>query len=233
MAKEIELKLSLITDDTNRVFDLPLLMYSSEHRLYDLETIYYDTTDCQLAQQGLALRIRKSDEGWVQTVKTQGRSEQGLHERDEYSVVLNRPIIDLSQIEHEGIAHQLADIVKAHEIKPLFTTHFSRSAWILNVDANHQVEMVFDQGEVRIGDQALPINEIELELQHGKAIEILYQLAGTIAQSLAVGIDMHSKAWKGYQLYQAVQAHNQYQLPQTEQLDATFFYEQAALLQEG
>ena len=148
-------------------------------------------------------------------------------------MVLDSPIIDSSQIEHDSIAQQLAEMVKAHEIKPLFVTLFSRSAWIMNVDANNQVEMVFDQGEVRAGNQSLPINEIELELQQGKAVEILCQLAGTIAESLPIGIDLHSKAWKGYQLYQAIQAGNQCQLPETEQLDANFFYEQAALLQES
>jgi len=231
VAKEIELKLSLLTDDPNRIFDLPVLMYSAKHQLYDLENTYYDTPDCHLAQQGLALRIRKSDEGWIQTVKIQGHSEQGLHKRDEYSVILDNPMIDLSQIEHEGIAQQLTDIIKYHEIKPLFVTLFSRSAWILNVDTSNQLEMVFDQGEVRVGHQALPINEIELELQQGKAVETLYQLAGTIAESLPIGIDIHSKAWKGYQLYQAIQENQQYQLPIMEQLDATFFYQQAALLQ--
>jgi len=231
VAQEIELKLSLLTDDTNRVFDLPLLMYSANHHLYDLENTYYDTPDCHLAQQGLTLRIRKSDEGWIQTVKTQGHSEQGLHQRDEYSVILDKPMIDLGQIEHEGIVQQLTDIIKAHEIKPLFVTLFSRSAWILNVDDSNQVEMVFDQGKVRVGHQALSINEIELELQQGKSVATLYQLAGIIAESLPIGIDIHSKAWKGYQLYQATQAKQQYQLPIMEQLDQTFFYQQAVLSQ--
>jgi len=235
MATEIELKLNLLDDVGRQLYDLPIVnaFCPQEPVIYDIKTTYYDTPEYHLAEQGLALRVRETDEGLLQTVKTRGKSNHGLHVREEYSASLSQDMVDLSLIEDVKLREQLGDIAKQHDLKPLFVTQFSRAMWMLDLgDGKTIVEMVLDQGEVVADGQVLPINEVELELHSGDAVFALYQIAGNIAEHLAVAIDEHSKAWKGYQLHQAIIAGKTYHLPELKRADPLFFYEQAALLRE-
>ncbi|MDF2940472.1 MAG: adenylate cyclase [Gammaproteobacteria bacterium] len=231
--QEIELKLNLLEDNPRSLHEHTLINhYSIEPPVtFDLATTYYDTTDYDLLKLGIALRIREEEDGkFVQTVKTKGKETQGLHQREEWHSDLSSKQIDLSLIEPPELRKQLETIAKKHKIIPLFQTRFSRTKWLLALPNQCEVELVMDLGEVAVEKASVPIQEIELELIKGKQVDCLFELAASIASAMPVNIENKSKAWRGYQLHQAIAAGKVYQeLRDSERQSAEFFMEQAAL----
>ena len=48
-----------------------------------LDAKYFDTSNCDLAKNEIAYRVRKEGERWVAALKWNGNSEDGLHIREE------------------------------------------------------------------------------------------------------------------------------------------------------
>ncbi|MDF2690383.1 MAG: inorganic triphosphatase [Gammaproteobacteria bacterium] len=231
--QEIELKLNLLEDNPRGLYEHPLINhYAKEPAItFDLNTTYYDTEQYDLLKAGIALRIRDQDGEFMQTVKTKGKESQGLHQRNEWSAKLDSNNIDLSVVEPPELRQQLEEISKKHKLVPLFQTQFSRTQWILDLPNQCQVELVMDLGEVSVQKASVPLQEIELELIEGKEIDCLFELAASIAASIPVAIENKSKAWRGYQLCQAVKAGKSYhESRDLERQAPEFFLEQAALL---
>ncbi len=88
MEKEIELKL-LLPDGINEsdlLASLTRFSANIETAEYTLFNQYFDTPESLLSSYGIGLRIRSSERGIEQTVKTAGTSIGGLHQRPEYNV---------------------------------------------------------------------------------------------------------------------------------------------------
>ncbi|RFC34043.1 MAG: CYTH domain-containing protein [Candidatus Nitrotoga sp. SPKER] len=49
-----------------------------------LYNVYFDTPDQDLQRAGVALRLRRMNGSWTQTVKSDGGVEAGLHQRNEW-----------------------------------------------------------------------------------------------------------------------------------------------------
>ena len=205
MASEVELKLVLLTHDTHDIIDHPTLAhYAPEPPVtFDVLNTYFDTPEYDLLNMGVGLRIREVDGQFLQTIKTHGKVVAGLHQRAEYSAELTDAHVDLGKINDTHLQQQLTDLVTHKHLAPIFTTHFSRTKWQLLLNDDNHVEVVLDLGEVRAGEQARAISEVELEMTKGKAHYALYELAADLAQVAPLAIEPHSKAWWGYQLHQA------------------------------
>jgi len=230
--QEIELKLNLLEEDPRGLHEHALINhYSKEPPLtFDLNTGYYDTEDYALLKNGIALRVREEDGEYIQTVKSKSKESQGLHQREEWHSKLPSNQIDLSLIEPAELREKIQEIAKKQKLLPLFQTRFSRTKWLLELPNQCEVELVLDLGEVVCGKDAVAIQEIELELVKGKHIDCLFELAAGIAAAVPVNIENKSKAWRGYQLHQAVKAGKAYQdLRDKERQSPEFFLEQAAL----
>jgi triphosphatase len=235
--QEIELKLCMLEDNPQALYDHPVINHFTVDSpiTFDLKTIYYDTDDYALLKTGLALRVRENENGeFIQTVKTKGTQEQGLHKRDEYHVTLKTNVIDLELVEEAELRKQLQNIARSQAIKPLFCTQFSRTRWMLDLPGPCEVELALDLGEIRAENSAIPLHEIELELIKGQDVASLFELAANIASSMPVAVEDRSKAWKGYQLCQAIKSGKSYHdTRQLERQFPEFFYEQAAILRLG
>jgi inorganic triphosphatase YgiF len=231
--QEIELKLNLLEDTPRSLHEHALVNhYAKEPAItFDLNTTYYDTEDYDLLKAGIALRIREDEDGkFVQTVKTKGKESQGLHQREEWHNDVPSNHIDLNPVEPPELRKQLEDIAKDRKIVPLFETRFSRTLWMLELPNQCEVELVMDLGEVACAKSSIPIQEIELELVKGTQVDCLFELAASIASVVPVSSENKSKAWRGYQLHQALKADKTYQESRdTERQSPEFFMEQAAL----
>lgn len=160
-----------------------------------LQAHYFDTADRRLAEAGIALRLRREGRAWVQTLKTRG---DGLMQRGEYEVALpgsrGMPAIDPSL--HRGTAGGMAlDQALGDPAAPLreiFATdvrrlrRHARTAGLL-------VEVAFDEGEVRAGDQQVPVCELEFEVVRGAA-GALPRLASKWVERHGLWLDPRSKA---------------------------------------
>jgi inorganic triphosphatase YgiF len=200
MSSEIELKLALSSEAARALGRDPLLAAATvagphTQRFYG---VYYDTPEQALARRGVALRVRKQGRRWVQTVKEEGRVAGGMHERPEYEAPAPDGRVNLVALETTPVAALFADPDVAARLAPLFVTDVRRTIRLLRND-HAEIEFALDRGELRAGERADPICELELELRSGAA-EVLYDLALALQDNVRLRLENRSKAERGYAL---------------------------------
>jgi inorganic triphosphatase YgiF len=198
---EIELKLLIDPIAIARLRRHPLLkaLCPSGPKTRKLTSIYFDTDDLFLNNQGIALRVRRSGRQWIQTVKGGGSVRAGLHQRDEWEAPVAHDRLDFTKIADPGLIALFSDDALRQRLRPVFETEFTRTIWLLETEAGDQVEMALDRGEVRAGQVSSPISEVELELKAGNPA-VLFELALALQASVALRPENASKAERGYAL---------------------------------
>lgn len=197
--KEIELKLAIDPQALPRLKRLPALKGHRNGRATGkaLRSVYFDTPDHLLAKAGITARLRQGDGGLIQTVKTAGSRASGLFTRREWEVVVSGPGLDPIHLAATGLA-PLADPDTMAALTPVFATDIRRTLYDLRGDG-WWVEMAVDSGEVRAGERAEPICEVELELKNGRP-EHLFALARQMATALPLRLLVRSKSDRGHDL---------------------------------
>jgi extradiol dioxygenase family protein len=201
MPHEVELKLLVAPTDVQRLLRHPALRVGTRHAASTrrLLSIYYDTPDLQLYQNKVAVRLRKVGARWLQTVKTEGRVVNGLHERPEWEQPTTANTLTLDSLTEPTLQRFFADEAIRQALRPVFTTEFTRVQRLLAWPNGDQVEFALDRGEIRTVTAALPICEVELELQAGSP-ERLTSVATLLQQTIPLQPFDISKAERGYQL---------------------------------
>lgn len=95
-----------------------------------------------------------------------------MHQRPEYNVALSEPELDLALLPAEVWPNGELPADLASQLQPLFSTDFNREKWLLEVDGS-QIELALDLGEVKAGEFAEPLCELELELVSGDTRAVL------------------------------------------------------------
>lgn len=196
MNQEIELKLELPREAVEAFEQSSLIPDTGERA--ELSTIYFDTPDRLLRRQGYSLRIRRSGDKRVQTVKADSaEGGGGLFARGEWEMPVadDRPVIDT----RTPLAAALGDA--AESIEPIFHVDVERRTWILE-EQSGRAEMVLDKGFIRAGEREAPISEIELELKAGDP-SALFALARRIEGVAPIRLGVAAKAERGYRLLDA------------------------------
>src|SRR5438045_1469516 len=100
MATETEIKLLAQPDVLPKVAGLAAVRACKEGRARteQLYSRYYDTPQGALARAGMALRVRRSGNRWIQAVKTAGSSAAGLHSRGEWESEVEGDAPDLAAL---------------------------------------------------------------------------------------------------------------------------------------
>lgn len=195
-AKEIELKLAFDPADAPRILDHPMLAADDVvPKRRELFTVYYDTGDDVLRHAGVFLRVRATDDGYVQTIKTGNKAE--FFERNEWEHPIPSHEPDLAHAEGTALAPLLSPKVR-EGLNPRFQTRFWRKAYQIQRDTT-EIELAIDQGEVTAGVRAAPICELELELKSGDA-RALFHLARELAETVPLTLAVKSKAERGFEL---------------------------------
>src|SRR5436190_3992735 len=100
MAVEVELKLATDRASLARVRKHPALAAVLRGRARtsrDIST-YYDTGTAELQQAGIALRVRRTGQRWLQTVKGEGERLGAVHRRPEYEWTIRTGRIDAAKL---------------------------------------------------------------------------------------------------------------------------------------
>lgn len=200
MDKEIELKL-VVPKNARQLIEekllpeLPGRCTTTENRL---SNFYYDTAEHRFRQLHIGFRVRGVNGCFEQTLKTAGHVVAGLHQRPEFNVPLTDNKPELSLFERSIWPADIQPDVIQDKLEVIFTTHFTRVAYLLDIDGT-QVEMAFDQGCIEANQQQLEINEVELELKQGDS-QVLFDLAAQCAQLMPVRFSNLSKSARGYNL---------------------------------
>lgn len=206
MNLEQEIKLAVASETRLELAQLDWLQaISREQQQQHLRTEYFDTPQMTLKQKGIALRLRKQGQQWLQTVKTSGQVKDGLHQREEWEHPLPSGEFDLPLLLQTPLADIFADHRDWQQLQCLFFTDFKRDTWLLAAEQNTLIELAYDFGEAGAGDRRANIHEIELELRQG-SLQVLRQLAEQLKTALMLTYNNRSKAEIGYDLYQQEQA---------------------------
>ena len=205
MSIEREIKLALPTSEHGEIAQDLTQRTGQEGRRIQLTNVYFDTPDRALAKAKSAVRLRGTPDQWLQTYKTAGESQQGLHNRHEWELPVTGEALEIPALleicDEENAATALRDA--APELIALFRTDFSRVIWDVEIDGA-KIEAALDLGEVTAdvdGERrTTPISELELELKSGneKALDTLAaQMRGAF---LYLQPEDASKARRGYDL---------------------------------
>ena len=203
MPTEIELKLTLPPQCVAELKSLPLLKTHSvsEPSIQKLHTVYYDTPDHTLRKNKMALRLRRMDNTWIQTIKGGGNIQAGLHQQHEweYPIATNKP--DFSKITAPELIELFANENLRQQLKPIFVTDFTRTTYSLLFMENCNIECCLDQGEITANQHTHPICEIELELKSGTPTQ-LKQFAALLQTKCSFPLteENNNKAMRGYTL---------------------------------
>jgi len=196
MSQEIELKLALPPEGPERLRRHPrLAALPAEDRT--LANTYYDTPDGALEAARVALRIRDTGKGRVQTLKTTGNGQGGLSVRGEWEWPIDENRLDLDGLKTLAPMQALGDETLA-ALAPRFATDFARRTWIVDGEQG-RIEVALDDGEVRADGRRATIRELELELKDGDPAA-LWALAEEFAASVPLRPATASKAARGASL---------------------------------
>lgn len=192
---EIELKLAISLPDIDTVAASGL--FAEPAGTIEQHSIYYDTDDHRLFDAGFTLRIRKSGEARIQTVKATGAGAS-LFARSEWEmpVTADMPVLDHTS----PLLNEFGSIDR--DLSRQFEVSTERRTWNLNQNAS-QIEAVIDQGLVVGGERQTPVCEIELELKDGDPRD-LFVLARRIEAIVPIKFEVQSKAERGYRLLETV-----------------------------
>ena len=199
---ETELKLQLAPENWPALVAAPLVrdrVKPGSEELLQLISTYYDTKDWALRRAGMAYRVRQTGAAAFEaTVKMdKGVVRDGLSERKEITVPLTdaRPVVR----EFTAAGLDLAKLVQAASLQPLFTVTVARQVKLLQLDRETVAELALDRGEVRAGQKTAPIAELELELKAG-SLKTLLTYAVALAAQFQLAAGLQSKYEQGLQL---------------------------------
>ncbi|WP_148253368.1 CYTH domain-containing protein [Aidingimonas lacisalsi] len=196
MSQEVELKLALPPRAAASPTDVVWLQGIDSERKR-LGNTYFDTPQGALQAAKVALRIRRTPTGYVQTLKTAGDANTGLTVRGEWEWPIEGETLDLDNLASLPPFQTFGtDVLEA--LEPRFTTDFERTTWLLE-DEKGRIELAWDNGEIRAAGRRLPIHEIELELKEGHP-DSLWSSADHLVHAVTLRPASTSKAARGTSL---------------------------------
>ena len=226
---EIELKLELPARSHGAFRRLPELG-GSAGLTRRLHALYFDTPDFELRRREMALRLRRSGRRWTQTLKAGRSGAAGLHAREEWEFERPRATLDLNLFDETPLA---AEPELAQRLGEIFQVDVRRTTWQVEVSPGNRVEVALDRGEVRHGDRAEAISEVEIESVSGDPLavfDLAERFLGPTASVEGVSGTLRpspvTKAQRGYRL-----ARNETQAPvkaRAAELDAAMAPAEAA-----
>src|SRR5262245_7984781 len=194
---EIELKLRVAPGDVSVLQNHPHFASVLHNPTREtLNSVYFDSDNHFLRDQGLTLRVRHIGDKRIQTIKTTSERFDWF-ERLEWEQAIEGDQPDLTRVADATLGPILTEDVRK-ALKPVFETRIERTAYHLNGNET-DIFMAIDEGQVVTADSSCPVSEIELELKHGNAPE-LFKVARAISDVVPVQLDVKSKAERGYDL---------------------------------
>lgn len=164
-----------------------------------LQAVYFDTADVRLAAAGLALRLRREGDRWVQTLKGRG---DDLMNRLEHEVVLapggSEPPVDPARHAGSPAGQALAAALQGAELLPQYRTDILRLHRVVR-QGGIRIEIAFDEGRILAADRSWPVCELEFELKAGSPTALI-DLATRWALRHGLWLDVRTKSERGHRL---------------------------------
>ncbi|MGH8217209.1 MAG: CHAD domain-containing protein [Steroidobacteraceae bacterium] len=201
MSSETELKLSVPPSAVNKVARLAWLrkMATGPLKREKIETVYFDTPKRRLHDRGLALRVRRAGQQYLQSIKADGIGSNGPFERGEWEHEIAGAAPDLKLAKGTPL-ETLARKKLKRKLEPVFETVIERTTLPIRLNRT-DLKLAVDRGHIKARRmrQREPISEIEIEAEGGDSRE-LSRVAQRLAHSIAVAYGARSKAERGFAL---------------------------------
>jgi inorganic triphosphatase YgiF len=126
-------------------------------------SVYFDTDKQKLRRRGITLRVRRSGDRYIQTIKATGHS--GIVARNEWESEIADGQPDRAQARGTALDDLLTDKFW-RKLKPQFETRVRRTVFPLERNGA-MIELSLDEGTIETGDASMRLCEIELELKSG------------------------------------------------------------------
>ena len=204
--REKELKLRFRLDELPLLEASALILPASREgepgvEVRQLEAVYFDTPDLELAAGGIELRVRREvGGGWVQTVKLREKGGQtGMFDRVECERALDGPNPKLGRLSKQPGCEILREKRIRKGLRPVFCTRVERRVYHLAGEEGGEIELAIDVGRLSAGRRTAPLCEVELEAK-GESPEHLFRLAEVLSESVDLRPETRGKADLGYSL---------------------------------
>ena len=197
-----ETELKFVLDDTSAALlqtGIAALEGAAPAVRHALHAIYFDTRGHRLKKAGVALRIRREDGRWVQTLKARADNGTGLQRAEEAEIALETPELDLEAIPDKALRKLVRGLVGDRTLRPVCETVMERLTVLVRPADGTVVEVSLDQGRIIAGAAEVPFLELELELKSGP-VAALYDLAGALLGDGRMTPSRLSKSARGYLL---------------------------------
>ncbi|MDQ6704201.1 MAG: CHAD domain-containing protein [Pseudomonadota bacterium] len=193
---EIELKFLLAERHVAKVKALVAAVPGARQATHQrLRTIYFDTPNQALWNNGFTVRVRAIGKSHVQTVK---RIASSRIQRDEWEEETGRPELDLGRIKNTPLARLAGKPSIRRAMRPAFAVDVERTSFMLETGAS-RIEASFDQGAIEANGEKLGVRELELELKSGHR-SALFNLARAFVSQAPLHLSLLSKAERGHLL---------------------------------
>ncbi|MDR0852425.1 MAG: CYTH domain-containing protein [Clostridiales Family XIII bacterium] len=211
---EIELKYNIV-DHTqmNTIWDdeyLKSIEENDSRGTVHMKAVYFDTESLVLSKNFIAFRIRREGDRVIGTLKWGNDDDvaaTGLYVREEVNVPVKDDTCFL--LPDPGIFHEsregkaLLDLIDGAPLVCIFETTFTRRKF--RIDNGETIcEVSFDEGEIRSGDDVMPISELEIELFSGSQDEMI-RIGEMLSQRYGLNPEKRSKYARGLMLTNLIQ----------------------------
>lgn len=186
-AREIELKFLPAWAD---VAALMAALPPGETAVKAMVAIYFDTADGALRRGGFGLRVRRTGDKRIQTLKSALGPDGG---RDEWDWPVASDVADVALL-----ADTPAALPPGALLVPQFVVTVSRTIRVVS-EGEARIEIALDDGEVAAGERREAFLELELELLSGPAAA-LHSLADRLQAKVALMPNTVTKAERGFRL---------------------------------
>jgi triphosphatase len=204
VAEEVELKFLGSEDALERARRLPALRKFARGRRFVtqmLRSIYYDTPDFALRDQGLILRVREEGGRFVQTVKSARNTN--IAARSELNGEVPSAEVSLDAIKDRNTRRAVKSAAKKDPLIALFAVEVRRAKITLTPRRGIAIEASIDHGTIKaLGPKAgatIPVCEYELELKRGNPGDLV-DAARLLTAGVPLTLGTQSKAERGYAL---------------------------------
>jgi inorganic triphosphatase YgiF len=197
-ALERELKFALEPGDAAKLKGHPLLALIEPDITSSIST-YFDTPDHALGKAGLSLRLRAFEDHTVQTLKLPAAQSNGLFARGEFEIDVKGSLPDLDHLRQHCPPELRKNLDTS--LSAVFRVEVQRTEWLVQWKYS-TLSLVVDQGCIKTETRNEPLEEMEIEIETGR-IEDAFDLARQLAATLALRLEVLSKADRGYRLTEA------------------------------
>ncbi len=167
-----------------------------------MHAVYFDTDDRRLSRESMVFRVRREGRKLLGTLKWNGTSEDGMHEREE----INMPLIDEAKLtepdpdifKQSHMWEQLTKIIGERKLKKVMSFDFMRRS--LRIDSGEVIcELSYDSGKVFCEGREGVISEMEIELYSGSRAE-MEKIGEYLAEKYDIITENRSKFRQGLEL---------------------------------